>query len=164
MNDCCAIWRNVRIALAVVFPAVLLFPGHAPGAEPPEDLLKFVESKRTELAEREESLKREEQRLQALRKDVDERIDRYTVILRKIESALANIETVRGERIDAVVKTYEAMPAENAAARIEALDRPTALLILGRMKSKKAAAILALIAPPKAAEITRHLTELHRDR
>ncbi len=123
-----------------------------------EDPLKVIEEKRLELKEREEALKRDELRLTALKKDVDEKIQAYTDLLARVEAALKRVEQVKGDKLESVVKAYEAMPAEDAATRLAALDNDTALLIMTRMKSKKVGAAIALMDPQKAAVLTKHLT------
>jgi len=125
-----------------------------------EDPLKIVEEKRLELKEREDALKRDDQRLTALKKDVDEKIQTYTELLARVEDALRRVEQVKGDKIENVVKAYESMPAEDAAVRLAALDNDTALLILTRMKSKKVGAAMALMEPHKAAALTKSMTVL----
>jgi len=125
-----------------------------------DDMVKLVEAKRIELKEKEESLRRDEARLNALQKDVDEKIATYTKLLGQIESVLKKVELVQGEKIQNVVKAYEVMTAEEAAARLTALDDATTLQIMMRMKSKKAGAIIAAMTPKKAASLTRSMTTL----
>ena len=125
-----------------------------------DDLLKLVETKRVELREKEDSLKREEERLTALRKEVDEKIAAYTKLLADVEAALKRVEAVKGEKLENVVKAYESMAAEDAAARLSMLDEQTALEIMTRMKSKKAGAIIAAMTPQKAASLTRSMAML----
>jgi len=129
-----------------------------PAASAQDDMIKLVETKRAELQEREEALKREEQRLEAIKKDVDERIDKYTKLLAQIDALLKRMEKAKDDKLENVVKAYEVMPAEDAAARISALDDETALKIMLRMKSKKAGAVIAQMAPPKAAVLTKRMT------
>ena len=144
----------VIFCLAAIF---LLLAAVAPAQEDP---LRVVEEKRLELKEREEALKRDEVRLAALKKDVDEKIQTYADLLARVEAALKRVEQVKGDKIENVVKAYEAMPAEDAAVRLAALDNDTALLILTRMKSKKVGAAIALMDAQKAAVLTKYLTVL----
>ncbi len=146
--------RTPQFAIAA-FCLVLLFAVSASGQD---EVVKLVEAKRIELNAREETLKREEARLNALRKDVDGRIASYSAIVAKLEAVLARLERVEGDKIENVVKAYEIMPAEDAAARLSALDRETALRIMTRMKSKKAGAIMAVMEPKKAAALTESMT------
>ncbi len=123
-----------------------------------EDTLKLIETKRIEQQGKEETLKREEQRLNVLRKEVDEKIEAYTKLLAQVEASFKKVEQIKGEKLENVVKAYESMPPEDAAVRLSVLDNPTALLIMTRMKSKKAGAIIALMAPQKAAALTKSMT------
>lgn len=151
--------RSSRRAI-VVFCLTSLFLLLASVAPSQEDPLRVVEEKRLELKEREDTLKRDELRLAALKKDIDEKIQAYTDLLARVEAALKRVEQVKGDKLENVVKAYEAMPAEDAAARLAALDNDTALLILTRMKSKKVGAAIALMEPQKAAVLTKNLTAL----
>ena len=126
-----------------------------------DDMLKIIEAKRIELKEKEELLKREEQRLNALRKAVEEKIEAYTKLLTQVETTIKKIEEAKGEKLENVVKAYETMPPEDAAARLSVLDETTTLLIMSRMKSKKAGAIIGLMEPHKAAALTKSMTTLH---
>ncbi len=127
-----------------------------------DDLVRLVEAKRLEVKAKEEALMRDEARLTALRKEVDEKIARYTALVARMETLLKRIEATKGERLENVVKAYEVMPAEDAATRLSALDSETALLIMTRMKSKKAGAIIAAMEPKKAAALTRDLAVITR--
>jgi flagellar motility protein MotE (MotC chaperone) len=125
-----------------------------------DDPVKVIEAKRVELKEKEEALKRDEVRLNALKKEVEARIETYTRLLAQMEEVLKRVEQVKGDKIENVVKAYEVMPPEDAAARISALDNDTALRIMTRMKSKKAGAIIAVMEPHKAATLTRRLASI----
>jgi flagellar motility protein MotE (MotC chaperone) len=147
--------RVPSVATAACLACLLaLFAAAAPAQE---DAVKLVEAKRLELKEKEESLKREEARLAALRKDVDEKIAAYTRLVSRVDALLARLERAEGDKIENVVKAYEIMPAEDAAVRLAALDNETALRIMTRMKSKKAGAIIAAMAPQKAAALTKSM-------
>lgn len=132
----------------------------APGVAAQDDLLQIVQKKQAELKEREDGVRREEERIAALRKDVDARIKQYTDLLARIEAALGRVEQAQEEKLANVVKAYETMPPEDAAARLSALDHETALLIMLRMKSKKAGAIMASMEPRKAADLTRSMANV----
>jgi len=123
-----------------------------------DDMIKLVEAKRLELQAKEATLKQEEQRLAVIRKDVDGKIEKYAKLLAQIDALLQKVETIRGDQLENVVKAYEVMTAEEAAQRLAALDRTTALKIMVRMKSKKAGAIIAQMNPQRAAAMTKSMT------
>lgn len=147
--------RTLVLACLVCAANSLLAAGPAAAQEDP---VKLIEAKRAELAAKEQALKREEERIATLRKDVEAKIAEYAAILDRIEAALKQAGQAQGEKIANVVKAYEAMPPEDAAVRISALDDATALLIMRRMKSKKAGAVMAAMDPQRAAFLTRGMT------
>ena len=106
-------------------------------------MVKFVEDKRIEIKIREDALKKEEERLNILRKDVDEKIDKYTKLLNRVDAALKKAEQIQDERLLNTAKLYEAMAPETAASQLSAMDTDMAAQILLRMKSKKAGSIIA---------------------
>ncbi len=147
-----------RMCLLVSLSSCFLLLASAVPAQ--DDVIKLVEAKRSELKERENVLKREEQRMIALRKELDEKTGSYTKLLAQVEASLKRVEQIKGEMIENVVKAYEGMPPGDAAARLAVLDEPTALQIMTRMKSKKSGAIIAIMEPQKAATLTRKMTTL----
>jgi flagellar motility protein MotE (MotC chaperone) len=122
--------------------------------------IRTPDMKRSQLAEKEEALKKEEERIKILRKELDEKIDRYTKLLARMEEVLKSMDTAKGEQYEHLVKTYEAMPNEEAAARLSALDEQTAVKIIVRMKSKKAGAVMAAMAPNKVAVLTEGMISI----
>lgn len=127
-----------------------------------DDLLKIVEKKQTELKDRENQLRQEEKRIETLRKDLDERIAKYTKILAQIESLLKKIEQIKDQNFEQIVRTYEAMPPEDAAIKLSALDEELAVKIISKMKYKKAAAIMALMDTKKATNITQSMNTIEK--
>jgi flagellar motility protein MotE (MotC chaperone) len=151
-----------RGRLAVfLFPALLLCAlcaGSSAFAQ--EDVFRLVEEKRLELKAREDALKKEEERLNILKKDVEEKIDKYTKLLNRVDAALKKAEQVQDERLLNMAKLYESMSPESAAAQLSALDTETAAQILLRMKSKKAGPVIALLKSNKAVILTKKMTSL----
>jgi flagellar motility protein MotE (MotC chaperone) len=150
--------KNGKKVALFGFAAILCFLAAVAPAQ--DDPVKIIEAKRVELKEKEEALKRDEVRLNALKKEVEARIETYTRLLAQMETVLKRLEQAKGDKIENVVKAYEVMPPEDAAVRISALDNDTALRIMTRMKSKKAGAIMAVMEPGKAAALTRRLATI----
>ncbi|MBF0343147.1 MAG: hypothetical protein HQL06_02855 [Nitrospirae bacterium] len=125
--------------------------GELPGSEP--------KVSQVELNRRELDLKRKEERLQALKADIDKRIERYEKLLSQVEEALNKVKDSDAERIKKLVKTYEAMPSEEASVQLSALEEDLAVTILIRMNNKKAGAALAQIEPQKAAVLSKKMSK-----
>jgi flagellar motility protein MotE (MotC chaperone) len=116
-------------------------------------MVLFIEKKQKELKEKEESLIKEEERLKVIRKDIDERIEKYSKILAQIEDLLKKVEEVQDEKLDRLVKAYESMPPEEAADKLSALSEPMAIKIINKMKPKKAGAVMAYMDSKKVASL-----------
>jgi flagellar motility protein MotE (MotC chaperone) len=119
-----------------------------------EDLVQLLKKKNAEIIEKEETLKKEEERLLTLKKDIAEMINKYSKILNDLENAIKKVEAIKRERLEHLIKTYEAMPPEKAAQHISAMDEQTAVNILSGMKNKKAALILSNMDSKKATILT----------
>lgn len=118
-----------------------------------DDMIKFINKRHKEIKEKEKTLKKEEERLNALSRDVDERIQRYTKILDQLEKVLVKVEQTNDAKIDRLVKTYEAMPPEKAAAVLSAIKEAMASKIILKMKPKKAGAVMAYMDKKKVVSI-----------
>lgn len=152
--------RKMIIALLFVFSGVMstnLHPAHGQ-----EDQGKISEQKRQELSEKEKRLKSEEERIKNIEKEVEAKIQKLNQLLSQIESHLKKLADVRSEHIEHLVKTFEAMPPEEAAVRLAALNKSLAVQILFKMKSKKAGPVMALMEPKKVAEITEAFSKTEK--
>jgi len=125
-----------------------------------DDVFKLVEEKRIELKAREDAIRKDEERLNVLRKDVDDKIAKYARLLSQVDEALKKAEQIQDVRLLNMAKVYEGMTPEAAAAQISAMDADRASQILLRMKSKKAGAVVALLKPKKAVLLTKKMTSL----
>jgi len=123
----------------------------------------FAEDKpatqRIDLSKKEEALKREEERLNALRAELTASMEKYTKVLEQIDNAIKELKETQNKNLRHISKAYEAMPPEDAAARLSSLDRTTAVKILLLMNSKKAGAVIGMMDTAKAAQITKELAK-----
>jgi flagellar motility protein MotE (MotC chaperone) len=145
---------------ALCFVLYLLFTASSYAQD---DMIAFIEKKQKEIKEKETFLLKEEERLKILRKDLDERIEKYTNLLNQVENVLKKLEHLQDEKIDHVVKAYEVMPPEEAAIRLAALPEITAIKIIKKMKPKKAGIIMAYMDPQKVASLTEGLTKFEKN-
>ncbi|MCG6550864.1 MAG: hypothetical protein L7F77_00945 [Candidatus Magnetominusculus sp. LBB02] len=125
-------------------------------AEAPQESAR---AKNLELSKREEAVRKDEDRLTALKADVESKISEYEKILKQLESVMAKLKEANNEKMAALVKTYEAMPAENAAKDLESSDEELAATILSKMKSRKAGLVLAAMGQRKAAALTERMSK-----
>jgi flagellar motility protein MotE (MotC chaperone) len=151
-----------RIFFGLVFMVSGVLISNLPQALGQEDPGKIIEQKRQELTEKERRLKNEEERIKNIEKDVEAKIQKLTQLLNQIEMSLKKLAEVRSERIEHLVKTFEAMPPEEAAVKLSILDKSLAVQIIFKMNSKKAGPVMALMEPKKVAEITEAFSKIEK--
>ena len=128
-----------------------------------DDSGKILDQKRQqELVEKERRLKSEEERIKNIEKEVEAKIQKLNQLLSQIEINLKKLSEVRSERISHLVRTFEAMPPEEAAVRLSALEKSLATQILFKMNSKKAGPVMALMDPKKVAEISESFSKTEK--
>jgi len=158
-TPCAASAALLTALLLQALPAVAASPVAASpaAATPPAAQSAAPGKKAADPAERERALKAEEERLLALRKDVDEKIAKYEKLLGQVEDKERRKQDEAAAKVDQLVKLFEAMPPEGAATRLAALDDEMAVSILARMKSRKASAVLTLMEPKRVALLARKM-------
>jgi flagellar motility protein MotE (MotC chaperone) len=145
----------------------------APAAEPlqgpaltvPEEIVALFQQRKQDLEHREKAVRTAEGQLAILKNEVEQILSKIEAIeKRRLEQdkAVGGAQASRGKQaadtrtkqLGQLVKMYENMPAEEAAARIERMTDRKALEILRLLKSKSAGAILAQVKADRAAKLT----------
>lgn len=123
-------------------------------------LLLDLRQRREELEARGAAAAAREAILNAAERRLASRVDQ----LQALQTRLEALETARREHDEAnwrgLVKMYEGMKPAQAASIFNDLDMSVLLPIADRMKEAKAAAILAVMTPDKARQVTSGLAEL----
>ncbi|MDA8085357.1 MAG: hypothetical protein M0Z75_01535, partial [Nitrospiraceae bacterium] len=128
-------WKLRASLFLAVF--LLLIPAQARALQPAYNVSPGGGGQQDgELKSREEALKMSEARLQALKKDVDQRIARYQDLLVQVQNALKMLRTATNKSTLRLVKVYETMASENTADAISRLDLQTAVKIMLMMKPR----------------------------
>lgn len=99
----------------------------------------------------------EEERLLIIKADIQKEIETNEKLKKELEEARKTLDENARERLMKVSKIYEAMPAEEAAKRLEKLDEDTAVEILSVLKPRSAGGILAQMDNDKAASISKKM-------
>ena len=131
----------------------------SPSMEIPEErkLLESIRKRERELDMKAEALRDEEARLAELRRDVETAVERLEEKKASLESLTEKIEAVKDEHIQRLVKIYASMSPEEAAPRIEELDKEVAVLILASMRPSSAGKILGLVNVEKSVSLSQSL-------
>ncbi len=120
-------------------------------------LLDEIYRRQKALTEAEREVARREVAVGELELLVEQRIAALEGSRRSIEERIAAWETVDGDRIKKLSKVYAAMPTVKAARLLEALDLDLAVAVLGKMRQKNSAPILAAIAPTRALTMSKRM-------
>lgn len=134
------------------------FRPQGPAVDMPQEVVEMLKQRKQVIERREEALRVEEARLTALKKDLEDILARQLQVAKNAQAAQKPIKSKQVDpvatAVDQVVKMYETMPPEEAAARLEKLPTAMALQVLRALKGKTAGTILASVKPDKAAKLT----------
>ncbi len=122
------------------------------------NLMHNLLEKQKELDNREKTLKEEELKIEALKKDVAEKMEALRILEERMSPSLESQKAEKDKKYQSLAKIYEVAPPEKAAAIFEKMDTKMAAEIMLRMNSKKAGAIWAHINHETGVQIAREIT------
>jgi flagellar motility protein MotE (MotC chaperone) len=125
----------------------------------------------TALKKREDELKKREQihqqkanELKNLSQQIEQKLDQMRKLAAKVEGERKKRKEMDERDISKIVKFYEIMTPENTVTFFNKMDRQTATHILLRMGARKASAVMQLLDPAVAVEITEQVTRFKANR
>jgi flagellar motility protein MotE (MotC chaperone) len=118
------------------------------------ELLQNLAKRRAELEQRSEQLDQRELLLTATEQRVQEKIDRLQQMQAQIDAALGKVDEQEEQRLQSLVRIYEAMKPQEAALIFDKLEQPVLMQVLTRMKDRAVAAILPHLDGDKARAVT----------
>ncbi len=127
--------------------------------ETERSMLEAMRRRENELNDKEDDLKKYERRLKLINDELDLRMKELKATRIVVDKALAKLKGAEKMRTRRIVKIYESMAPEEAAARMEKLDVKTAVMILSTMKEKKAGAVLGLVSIEKAVTFSQMMNK-----
>ncbi len=119
-----------------------------------------AEIKLKELQFREEQVKREEANLQALKRDIEDKIQQLKALQTKVSKLLKKRDEQEEKRLEQLARVFESTPPEQAGPLLSKLDVKTAAEILYRMNGRKAGKIWGYVKADRAVKISEELTKL----
>ena len=145
-----------------------------PATSAPREIFEMLEQRKRLLDKRETALRGSETHLLELKAELEQIVTRHEQAVeaekkrRQAAQAKATSDTEKAKSAAKaapaanvnqaqLAKIYEAMPAEEAAARLERMPERKALEVLRLLKGKSAGAILAEVKPDRAARLTEQL-------
>lgn len=117
-------------------------------------LLQSLSQRRDQLDKRAAALDQRDVVLQAAEKRIDEKIAKLQQMQKAIDSAANKQDQEQSAKLKSLVKIYETMKPRDAARIFDQLDMPVLIEVLGNMKERSTAPILASMDPAKAKAVT----------
>ena len=123
------------------------------------DLLQNLSKRRDELDQREKDLDIKEKVLDASEKRISDKIMEMKTLQSELSKVLAQYNEKQDTQIKSLVKIYESMKPEEAAAIFNEMEMPILLDVIGKMSERKVALVLAGMSPKKAKDVTQELAD-----
>ncbi len=123
------------------------------------ETLQDLAARRRELERREREIETRDALLAAAEKRVDEKIAELRRLKGEMEALIDSHDEQEKAKIQSLVKVYENMKPKDAARIFGELDMDVLLAVVGRMKERKIAPILAEMNPDRAKLITTELAQ-----
>ncbi len=123
------------------------------------ELLQRLVERREALSERSRKLDERESLLEATEARIADKMNELKELQAVIESLLVQYDEEEEARLQSLVKIYESMKPKDAARIFEELDILVLLDVIGRMKERKSAPILAKMNPTRAKTVTLELAQ-----
>jgi flagellar motility protein MotE (MotC chaperone) len=128
------------------------------GLSPAElQVIQSLGARRGELDAREQGLDTQLALIQAAEAKVDARIATMNGLKADMQALLGQLDDKQQAEVDRLVKVYEVMKPQDAAARFTLLSDDVRLPIAAKMKERALSAIIAKMPPPDAKRLTELL-------
>lgn len=123
------------------------------------DLLQNLSKRRDELEQRERDLDLKAKVLEASEKRITDKIAEMKTLEAELSKVLAQYNEKQDTQIKSLVKIYESMKPDEAAAIFNELELPILLDVIGKMSERKVALVLANMNPKRARDVTQELAD-----
>lgn len=121
-------------------------------------LLTSLKRREEQLKQKEEAFQKRASELKSLSQQIEQKLDQMRKMTADFEEKRLNRQEMDQKDISRMVKYYETMDPERTAVFFNQMDRLTAMHILMRMNPRKASAVMELIEPKVAVEITERIS------
>mgnify|MGYP003641045095 CR=1 FL=1 len=129
----------------------------APMSQAEIAVLGSLTARREELDERAKTFEMREQLLSAAEKRVEARIEELKALEARINAQIGAADKATEERLMGVVQMYETMKPKDASRIFERLDMGVLIDVAKRMSPRKLSAVLAVMDPVAAQDLTVEL-------
>ena len=140
-------------------PLVGNLPELSNGCEAPEDVLISLTKERELVRLQQEELENQRAEFALARERLNIEKASLTELKTSIEDLLGRVDAAQTEDLDRLIQLYTNMKPTDAARIMDDLDIETTIMILGTMKPRTAAPILAKIPPVRARAVSKIILE-----
>lgn len=123
------------------------------------EVLQQLAKRREELDLRARQLDEREAMVAAAEQRMEQKMAELRALQTTVEDLLVKRSEVEEAKLQTLVQTYEKMKPKDAAQVFEEMDMDLLRDLVSRMKTSRAAPILALVSPTKVKELTLELAE-----
>jgi flagellar motility protein MotE (MotC chaperone) len=134
--------------------------GPPPVSDSERAILQELRQRRNEIDARESSVVARESVLTAAEQKLTVRVTELQALQQKLGGQFAAQKQKQDVGWQAMVKLYEAMKPKEAAAIMNELPMPVLVPLMDRMKAAKAAAVMEVMTPEKARDVTSELAQM----
>lgn len=145
------------LVAALAAPAIVLADETGPDPALEAIVAEANQERENTIRERERRVAETEARLTTLRAEVADLVARNTALRGELTDRAARVAEAENDRLNDLIKVYEAMEPEEAAAILDHMAEPVALAVFGGMKGRAAAGIMGFMPETKAARLGEHL-------
>jgi len=125
------------------------------------ELIAGISERESALRIKEDEIRKQEERLQAVKADIEQRLELLSQIEKKITELIQSKHAMEDEKMIKLAKVFEATPPEQAGPLLSKLDVDIAAQLLLKMQGRKAGRIWGFVDPDKAVEISKELARLN---
>jgi flagellar motility protein MotE (MotC chaperone) len=136
-----------------------LLPASTQNCEMPEEILQSLNRERELVAAQKEEMSKRIAEIALAEERLSIERESLTELQTSIEDLLARVEASQTEDLNRLIDFYKNMKPVDAARIMDDLDIETTILILGEMKPRLAAPILAKVSPVRARAISKIILE-----
>jgi len=169
----CLLWipstvpENFLLQPVIIRPAIAASPAQAeePAATSAETQDNATApdtqtSQPQDLNAREQALAKKEAELQALERQVDEKLTTLRELEIRMQNLIDSAASIQDEKMAHLIDVYSNMKPKQAALVLQTLEEPIAVRILAGMSGRKAGEILSSVRADRAAALSAALTRL----
>ncbi len=126
------------------------------------DLLQNLAKRRDDLEQRERELGIKAKVLEASEKRITDKLTEMKTLEAELSKVLAQYNEKQDTQIKSLVKIYESMKPDEAAAIFNEMEMPILLDVISKMSDRKVALVLAGMNPKRAKDVTQELADRRR--